>query len=111
MLASPRSTPRPAPHTNSKKLRETTTHPHRRTTAAAVLVLLLSAIPALAAPGRSEGFGETMHSAFAGLWERIATVPAVFVGLWEEIGTGIDPGGTPAPPPQAITPAGDPATV
>jgi hypothetical protein len=52
-----------------------------------------------------------MHSAFAALWERVAAVPGVFVGLWEEIGTAIDPVGTPSPPPQAIIPEDNPATV
>lgn len=98
-----RSTPRPAPQLHSKKLRKATTCSTRHATAAAALaLLLLSATPALAAPGRSEELAETMHSAFAALWERVAAVPGVFVGLWEEIGAYIDPNGSATPPPAEI---------
>jgi hypothetical protein len=109
MPLSPRSTPRPEPHAKPEKLRETTTLRGRRAAAATALALLLAAAPAAAAPGRSETFPDSLRSAFAGLWERLAATPVGLAGLWEEIGTAIDPAGTPASAPQAVGTGAEPA--
>ena len=63
---------------------------------------LLAAVPAVAAPGRSETFADGLRSAFAGLWQRLAAAPTALGGLWEEIGMGIDPGGAAAPAPEGF---------
>lgn len=79
------------------------------TAAAALALLLLSATPSLAAPGRSEEPAETSHSGLAAVWERVAAVPGVFLELWEEFGAALDPHGGPVPdPPPTFGAAIDP---